>query len=111
MITSYYAGIYNDDRGKVLQVSDDIDCLSCEILAKPGVCHGQPMSTAHMIHVAKISASFFRCHHLEINCSRGRGSYQWIPIKGTESYKRIDQLQHESEISRWLDNKESEAPA
>jgi len=34
-MTSYYMGVYADGEDKVFQVSNDIDCLSCELLASP----------------------------------------------------------------------------
>lgn len=74
---SYYIGVYQDGKGKVLQASDDIDCLSCEILAKPGVLE---LPTVKMLieQLLKGMARRFECHHIEINASRGKGSYRYM---------------------------------
>ena len=75
----YYSGIYNDDDGKIFQVSNNVDGLSCEILADPGVMTSSDFRTVEvMIQTAKVTAHFLRCHHLEINCDKGYGSYQYI---------------------------------
>ena len=78
----YYSGVYQDDNGKVFQVSDDIDGISCEVLAYPG-CHisSDFPTVAEMIKTAKITAHFLMCHHLEINCDKGQGSYRYIRIQ------------------------------
>ncbi len=76
----YYAGIYKDDNGRVMQVSNDVDGLSCEILANPGVTAPKFSTVKQMIYTAKTTAHFLMCHHLEINCDRGQGSYQYIKV-------------------------------
>jgi len=77
-MTKYYAAVYTDGRGRVLQVTDDIDCLSCEILAKPGVIGLDCLSALDMRHWSMQLARDLFCHHLEINCSKGKGSYRWL---------------------------------
>lgn len=80
-MTQYYAGVYQDDKGKVFQVSDSVDGLSCEILADPGVKVTKVFHTVkQMIDSAKTAGRFLMCHHLEVNCSRGNGSYQWLKV-------------------------------
>lgn len=75
----YYSAIYRDPAGKVLQVADDIDGLSCEILADPGVKRSADFkSVAVMVKTARTAALVMNCHHVEINCSRGNGSYRWL---------------------------------
>lgn len=75
----YYAGIYQDEKGRVLQISNDVDGLSCELLADPGVVSTRDFPTVcQMIKRAKIVAHFLMCHHLEVNCNKGQGSYQYI---------------------------------
>lgn len=77
----YYSGVYRDDKGKVLQVSNEVDGLSCEILADPGVSISRDFTTVkQMIASAKTTAHFLLCHHLEINCDKGQGSYQYIKV-------------------------------
>lgn len=77
----YYSGIYEDEKGKVLQVSNEVDGLSCEILADPGVSISKDFPTVgQMINSARITARFLMCHHLEINCGKGQGSYQYIKV-------------------------------
>ena len=64
----YYSGVYLDDKNRVLQVSDDVDGLSCEILADPGVCVSNDFAdTDRMIESAKTTAHFLMCDYLEIN--------------------------------------------
>ena len=80
-MTHYYAGVYRDDKGKILQVSNNVDGLSCEILADPGVLITREFPTvSQMIETAKTAAHFLMCHHLEINCDNGQGSYQYIKV-------------------------------
>uniref|UniRef100_A0A6M3JKV6 Uncharacterized protein n=1 Tax=viral metagenome TaxID=1070528 RepID=A0A6M3JKV6_9ZZZZ len=64
----YYTGVYMDAKDRVCQVSDDVDGLSCEILANPGVCTSSDFENVDdMVEQAKISAHFLMCSHLEIN--------------------------------------------
>ncbi len=77
----YYAGVYQDEQGNVMQVSNDVDGLSCELLADPGVLTTKDFDTvSQMIDTAKTAAHFLICHHLEINCDKGQGSYRYIKI-------------------------------
>ena len=77
----YYSGVYNDDGGRVFQVSNDVDGLSCEILANPKMSLSIDFPTVkQMVETAKTTAHFLMCHHLEINCDRGQGSYQYIKV-------------------------------
>lgn len=74
----YISGVYQDADGtRVLQVVDDIDCLSCEILAKPSIGHSQFKTVKQMVASARTCAKFLMCKHLELNCAKGNGSYQW----------------------------------
>lgn len=82
----YFSGVYQDNGDKILQVADDIDSLNCEILADPGVCLSKDFPTvAEMITTATTTAQFLKCSHLEVNCSRGKGSYRYIKIKQPQS--------------------------
>uniref|UniRef100_A0A6M3LTY2 Uncharacterized protein n=1 Tax=viral metagenome TaxID=1070528 RepID=A0A6M3LTY2_9ZZZZ len=77
--TSYYAGVYQDYlAGRVLQVSDSIDCLSCEILAEPGVRSTMLDSVKTLIEWGQKLATRYNCQHIELNCSKGLGSYKWL---------------------------------
>ena len=78
----FYCGVYQDDKGKIMQVSNDVDGLSCEILAVPGVVETKDFPNVKvMIDTAKIAAHFLMCHHLEINCDKGQGSYQYLKVQ------------------------------
>ena len=77
----YITGIYRDTDGqRVLQVVDDVDCLSCEILADPGVGYSQFNTVKDMLASARMCAKFLMCKYLEINCAKGNGSYQWCKV-------------------------------
>lgn len=80
-MTTYYMGVYADDEQKVFQVANDIDCLSCEILAKPAVFSVDYSDVKRMIASVKELARLHGCQRLEINCSRGKGSYRWLRVK------------------------------
>jgi len=79
-MTLYYAARYKDDYGHVLQVCNSIDSLSCEILADPGVRTFERYRVYNMIPHAYYLAHKYDCHHIEINCSRGKGSYKWLKV-------------------------------
>ena len=79
-MTTYYMGVYADGEQKVLQVADDIDCLSCEILAVPKLLTVSYATVRHMVNSAKEFARLNGCSNLEINCSKGKGSYRWLKI-------------------------------
>ena len=81
MTKQYYAGVYQDCDGKVVKVTDDIDCQSCETLAHPGIIKMDDAATCKvstMISWGFELAGQFNCHHLEIDCERGNGSYKWL---------------------------------
>ena len=77
---TYYTGVYSNyarREPRVLNISDEIDGLSCEILAKPEVTVGTFSSIRQMIKWAEGMARKLECSHIEINCARGQGSYRW----------------------------------
>ena len=77
---TYYAGVYNNYTrrvSRVLNISDGVDGLSCEILAKPGVVVHTFSSVRQMTKWAEGMARKLECSHIEINCARGQGSYRW----------------------------------
>jgi hypothetical protein len=78
-MTLYYVGVYVDCEEKVLQVADDIDYLSCEILAKPGVLSIRG-NVKEMLTQAGALAKEYQCKHLEVSCSGGKGSHKWLKI-------------------------------
>ncbi len=75
-MTSYYMGVYADGEGKVFQVSNDIDCLSCELLASPQPFRVDYVTVRHMGESTKELSRLHGCSRLEINCSQGKGSYR-----------------------------------
>jgi len=64
---NFFFAIYKDyaENNKIAQLADNIDCLSCEILARPGVirieCHGIREAWKR----AKTLALNLKCTHLE----------------------------------------------
>ena len=79
-LTRYYMGVYIDGDCRVFQVADDIDYLSCALLAKPGPFTGDYATVSQMIESSTELARLHRCSQLEINCSRGKGSYRWLRV-------------------------------
>lgn len=81
--TTYYATVYQDcwSGKRVLQVSNSIDSLSCEALAEPGVRSAMFDTVPDMRNWGQELARRYSCQHLEINCSKGLGSYQWLKTK------------------------------
>lgn len=77
--TRYYIGVYLDGERRVLQVTDDIDCLSCEILATP-LTQVDYRGVKWMLPSVKELARLHGCQRLEINCSTGKGSYRWLKV-------------------------------
>jgi len=77
--TEYYIGVYLDGERRVLQVSNDIDCLSCEILATP-LTRIAYRGVKWMLPSVRELARLHGCQRLEINCSRGKGSYRWLTV-------------------------------
>jgi len=77
-IINYYYGIYKDyqEKIKVAQLTDDIDCLSCEILAQPGVESFMEDNKNRAIINARLRAKRDNCNLLEINLKK----YQLIKI-------------------------------
>mgnify|MGYP001584849638 CR=1 FL=1 len=76
----YYAGVYEESeirvkKGRVCQVSDIVDGLSCKILAEPGVVYMTFFSVKDMLIWARAKAEEWTCTHLEINCAIEQGSY------------------------------------
>ena len=65
----YYSGVYMNDGKKVLQVSDDVDGLNCEILANPGVCVSQDISEYNITQVARDVARFMMYDYVELHTS------------------------------------------
>lgn len=81
MTKQYYAGTYQDVDGSVLQVVDDVDSMSCEMLASPGLIRMDDSETCKvstMLCWAFELAGQFNCHHVEVNCEQGHGSYKWL---------------------------------
>ena len=74
---NYFIGVYNDssihpDFGhtiKTCQVSDNVDGLSCEILAEPGVIEFTGTAKNGMT-AARLVAKKYGCKFLEWNCSK-----------------------------------------
>lgn len=83
METAYYAAVYHDyiTGKRVLQVSDSIDGLSCEVLGEPGVRSSMFDTVVDMTSWGHGLARRYNCQHLEINCNRGFGSYRWLRTK------------------------------
>lgn len=81
--TTYYMGVYLDyhDNERIFQVSDSVDSLSPELLAEPKVLAVDYGRVKYMINSAKEFARLHRCQTLEINCSKGKGSYGLISVK------------------------------
>lgn len=82
----YYAAVYKDYAAKerVLQITDTIDALSCEILAEPGVRSTMFDRVEDMVTWGHKLANRYNCQHIEVNCSKGFGSYRWLKVKGYE---------------------------
>lgn len=78
--TQYYMGVYENGEQRVFQVSNDIDSLSCEILATPPVTKVGYRGVKWMLPSVKELARLHGCQRLEINCSRGKGSYRWLKV-------------------------------
>lgn len=79
-IIYYCAGVIKVDKKRILQVSNDIDGLSCELLASPPLVWFQTNSVKNMVKVSKELAKQYNCSRLEINCDKGLGSYQLLRI-------------------------------
>jgi len=86
MMTTYYMGVYKrrvfQRSCRVFQVSDSVDGLSCELLAEPKMLTIDYADVQHMIPSSKELARLAGCSYLEINCSKGKGSYRWHRILG-----------------------------
>lgn len=80
-MTTYYMGVYADGDQRVFQVANDIDCLSCELLANPKLLTVSYATVRHMINSAKEFTRLYGCSQLEINCSKGKGSYRWLRVR------------------------------
>lgn len=79
-MTTYYTGVYVDGDQKVFQVVNDIDYLSCELLANPKLLTVGYATVRDMINSTKEFARLHGCSILEINCSKGKGSYRWLRV-------------------------------
>ena len=79
--TRYYMRVYHQDgEERILQVVDDIDSLSCEVLATPHIVKISYRSVKAMLSSAKELARIHGCQRLEIDCSKGKGSYRWLKV-------------------------------
>ena len=76
--TRYYLGVYLDGEDAICQVSDNVDGLSCELLAKPELLITHQPSVTKMRRFADVAADMWGCNLIEINCSKGKGSYRLI---------------------------------
>lgn len=84
--TEYYFGVYVKNEypggGRVLQVVNNKDSFSCELLADQfgENCFMKVDFTKvkYMINHAIVLAKELKCSHIEINCKQGAGSYRWM---------------------------------
>ena len=79
-MTTYYMGVYKNGTDRIWQVSDDIDGLSCELLAEPKVLTIGYATVCHMMAGVKVFAEKADCNQVEVNCSKGKGSYKLIKV-------------------------------
>ena len=68
----YYRAIYQDGENKVLQISDDVDGLSCEALANTIDC----FYSDNLITTGTNYAKIHNCNFLEINTSEKYESHK-----------------------------------
>ncbi len=78
-------GIYRDKGKRIFQVAENIDNLSCEILAKQfgpdAVMHVGYSTVKAMIPSLLTFARMAKCDYLEINCKKGHGGYRFIKVR------------------------------
>lgn len=68
---TFFFGVYKDysENKRIGQLADEIDFLSCEILANPGVIRIYSPGIQKAWRSAKREAKKYNCTHLENMCS------------------------------------------
>jgi len=91
-LIDYLFGVYVDSDGtRLLQVVNNVDGFSCELLANQfgNKCFIRPCcaTVKDMIDMAKFYARNLKCKYIEVNCVRGAGYYKLLRVTKTRSVR------------------------
>jgi len=93
--STYYFAIvrnyYLPQKPKTLQVVQDYDSFSCEILASPAILEKQFSTVKHVIRFANDYALSHDCTRIEMICAEKQGSYKDFPVRPVKVYPNQNQ--------------------